>query len=86
MSFQVKRTYAPPTSDDGYRVLVDRLWPRGLTKEALAVDEWLKDVAPSNALRQRYHGHAEDWDEFRANYFRELDAQPDAVKALVQQG
>ena len=70
--FQVKRAYEPPGSADGYRVLVDRLWPRGLAKEAAAVDEWLKDIAPSAELR-RWFGHdPKRWAEFKTRYREEL--------------
>lgn len=69
---QIKRAYEPPASQDGFRVLVDRLWPRGLSKEAAAIDEWLKDVAPSAELR-RWFGHDPGrWAEFKARYREEL--------------
>ncbi len=76
MSIRVKRVYEEPGPDDGYRVLVDRLWPRGLSKERAAVDEWLRDVAPSTALRQWYHHDSTRWAEFRRRYYKELDAEP----------
>jgi uncharacterized protein YeaO (DUF488 family) len=70
--FQIKRAYEPPASEDGFRVLVDRLWPRGLSKEAAATDEWLKDIAPSAELR-RWFGHdPKRWAEFKARYREEL--------------
>jgi uncharacterized protein YeaO (DUF488 family) len=70
--FQIKRAYEPPASADGYRVLIDGLWPRGRSKEAAAVDEWLKDVAPSAELR-RWFGHdPARWAEFKARYREEL--------------
>lgn len=79
---RLKRVYDPPAPSDGRRILVDRLWPRGLSKDAARVDLWVKDVAPSDALR-RWFGHdPERWDEFRRRYTRELDAAPDAVAAL----
>ncbi|MNN13526.1 hypothetical protein D3C81_1265610 [compost metagenome] len=71
-----KRVYAPMEADDGRRVLVDRLWPRGIRKEDLAA-EWLKDVAPSNELRQRFHHEADLFDEFREAYCKELAAHPE---------
>ena len=72
--FQIKRAYEPPASADGLRILVDRLWPRGLSKEAAAIDEWLKDIAPSAELR-RWFGHdPERWAEFKARYRRELSS------------
>ena len=69
--------------DDGYRVLVDRLWPRGMSKRTAHIDEWLKDLAPSDALRRWYHHDPERFDEFRRLYKRELDAEP-AHTALTE--
>jgi uncharacterized protein YeaO (DUF488 family) len=80
----VKRAYDPPASADGQRVLVDRVWPRGVTKEALRLDDWLKEAAPSTALRKWFGHDPKKWDGFRARYFRELDGQPDAVAALLE--
>ncbi|WP_088343414.1 MULTISPECIES: DUF488 family protein [Rhodomicrobium] len=74
--FALKRVYEPPSPEDGTRVLVDRLWPRGLSKEKAAVDLWLKDVAPSDELRHIFHGHPDDWGEFAAAYAKELAAEP----------
>jgi uncharacterized protein YeaO (DUF488 family) len=72
MSIAIKRVYEPVSATDGYRILVDRLWPRGLSKDHAAVDLWLKDIAPSTELR-RWFGHApEKWPEFRRKYFAEL--------------
>ena len=84
VEFRVKRVYNEPAADDGLRVLVDRLWPRGLTKERAAVDLWAKDVAPSNALRKTWHGGGESWETFTADYEAELAANP-AVAALAEQ-
>lgn len=70
--FRVKRIYEPAAAEDGCRVLVDRLWPRGLTKEAAAVDEWLKDIAPSNELRKWFHHEAVRWADFVERYDAEL--------------
>jgi uncharacterized protein YeaO (DUF488 family) len=72
MTLTVKRVYEQPGDGDGTRVLVDRLWPRGMTKEKARVDLWLKDIAPSDALRKRFHGKPDDWDAFRAAYATEL--------------
>jgi len=69
---RVKRIYEPPHAGDGTRILVDRLWPRGIAKDKAAIDLWLKDIAPSDALRKRFHGKPDDWDAFRAAYFAEL--------------
>ena len=81
---RVKRVYDPPAADDGKRVLVDRLWPRGLTKEAARLDDWAKALAPTDELRRWYHAHPEGWDEFRARYRSELrdGAAQDALAAL----
>ncbi len=83
MTVRLKRVYDPAVAGDGTRVLVDRLWPRGLTKEAAALDVWMKDVAPSNELRQWYHARPEQWSEFRKRYLRELSN--DAAHAALQQ-
>ena len=72
----VKRVYEPPSDDDGLRILVDRLWPRGLTKAKARVDWWLKDIAPSDELRHRFHGEPTKWKEFVAAYGRELKREP----------
>jgi uncharacterized protein YeaO (DUF488 family) len=83
-TLQVKRVYDPPSKDDGIRVLVDRLWPRGLTKATAAVDLWLKDIAPSVTLR-RWFNHDPSpsrWSEFTQRYHEELDAKKAAIAAL----
>jgi uncharacterized protein YeaO (DUF488 family) len=72
MSVRIKRVYDPPEAKDGARVLVDRLWPRGLTKEAAALDIWMKDVAPSHELRKWFHAHPLQWAKFREKYLAEL--------------
>ena len=81
MTVAVKRVYDPPAATDGVRVLVDRLWPRGLTKERAAVDEWLRDLAPSNDLRRWFHARPTQWTSFRSKYLQEL-SQPQAQSAL----
>ena len=73
---QIKRVYEPAGDDDGFRVLVDRLWPRGVAKDKAHVDLWLKEVAPSDALRKRFHGHPTKWDDFVAAYSDELTNEP----------
>ena len=78
----LKRIYEPPDASDGTRILVDRLWPRGIARDKARIDLWLKDIAPSDALRKRFHGKPDDWDAFRAAYFAELEAA--AVQAAVQ--
>ena len=75
MVVKIKRVYDAPAASDGARVLVDRLWPRGMTKEAAALDAWLKEVAPSDELRKWYHAHLEQWGEFRKRYMRELNSE-----------
>lgn len=80
----VKRVYDPPATEDGFRVLVDRLWPRGLSKARAAIDLWLRAIAPSDALRNWYRHDAEKWDEFRVRYAEELKAQEAAVSELLQ--
>ncbi len=83
MAIVVKRVYETASRNDGARVLVDRLWPRGLTKERAAVDEWLRDLAPSDELRRWYHARPEQWQNFRKKYLKEL-SQPEAEDALLR--
>ena len=73
---RVKRVYDAPAADDGQRVLVDRLWPRGLTKDKARLDDWRKDLAPSPALRKWFHAHPDQWDAFREAYLAEARANP----------
>ena len=68
----VKRIYESPDADDGARILVDRLWPRGIAKDRARIDLWLKEIAPSHDLRKRFHGKPDDWDAFRTAYAAEL--------------
>lgn len=82
MAIRVKRAYEATGAEDGYRVLVDRLWPRGVTKQKLNVEAWLKEIAPSTALRQWIHSDMSRWLEFKRRYFKELDLQPDLVADL----
>ena len=79
----LKRVYDDACKDDGMRVLVDRLWPRGLTKESAKVDLWLRDLAPSNELRKWYHAHLDQWTEFRRKYLRELQS-PECADTLAK--
>lgn len=78
----VKRIYEPVDKADGARILVDRLWPRGVSKEEADLAAWLKDIAPSTALREWFHHDAPLWSEFQKRYRAELDAAPDAVAEL----
>lgn len=82
MPIRLKRVYEPPAKSDGLRILVERLWPRGLTKEAAGVDQWLKEIAPSPALRQWYAHDPDKWPEFQRRYRAELKANSEAVAAL----
>ncbi len=80
----IKQVYEEQGPSDGERYLVDRLWPRGMSKEKLVMDAWLKDVAPTTELR-RWFGHDPDkWEEFQSRYRSELDANPDAWKPLLE--
>jgi uncharacterized protein YeaO (DUF488 family) len=81
---QVKRVYEKPSRKDGLRVLVDRLWPRGLTKERAAVKLWLKDVAPSTELRKWFGHDPAKWKQFQARYRKELREKKDALELLKQ--
>jgi len=85
----LKRAYEPPSSRDGTRILVDRLWPRGVKKAKAHIDLWLRDVAPSAALRQWFGHDPARWSEFRRRYRGELKRQPEALaqlRALARQG
>jgi uncharacterized protein YeaO (DUF488 family) len=82
-TIRVKRVYEPPQAEDGSRILVDRLWPRGLTKAKAGIDLWLKDIAPSDALRRRVHAAPEKWDEFVSAYRHELERGP--ARSAAQQ-
>jgi len=83
MTVALKRVYAEPSPLDGARVLVDRLWPRGLTKADVALDAWLKDLAPSDELRKWFHAHPQQWSKFRERYLKELSSEA-AQEALQQ--
>lgn len=83
MPVALKRVYEKPSLSDGKRVLVDRLWPRGLTKQAARVDRWLRDLAPSNELRRWFHERPQFFPAFRKLYLKELSA-PERIKALEQ--
>ncbi len=81
---RIKRTYDPPARGDGRRILVERLWPRGMKKEDLHADAWMKDVAPSTELRQWFGHEVARWDEFRRRYQRELNAKPDTWTPVLE--
>jgi len=80
---RVKRVYESPSVDDGIRVLVDRIWPRGLSKQHAAVDLWLKDIAPSVVLRRWFNHDRTRWSEFTRRYSEELDAKKGSIAALI---
>ena len=82
-SVRIKRVYEPPSQEDGVRVLVDRLWPRGLSKTRAAVDLWLKDLAPSVRLRRWFNHDPSRWAEFTQRYAEELDAKKVGTAALL---
>jgi uncharacterized protein YeaO (DUF488 family) len=82
MAIQLKRAYDKPAAADGFRVLIDRLWPRGVTKEKLKANLWLKGIAPSTELRKWFGHDPEKWSEFRKRYFRELDSHPEEIRLL----
>jgi len=78
------RAYDPPAPDGSFRVLVDRLWPRGVKKEELKLDAWVKQLAPSAELRQWFDHDPQRWNEFRSRYFKELEAKPDELAPLME--
>jgi uncharacterized protein YeaO (DUF488 family) len=80
--FKLKRVYEAPSAEDGFRVLVERLWPRGLNKERARLDLWLKDVAPSPELRKWFHHDPARWKEFQTRYAAELEDRPEALCLL----
>ena len=82
MAIQLKRAYEKPHRSDGFRVLIDRVWPRGVRKEDLKLDEWLRSLAPSTELRQWFGHDPGKWDQFRKRYFRELAAHPEEIQRL----
>jgi uncharacterized protein YeaO (DUF488 family) len=82
MKIKIKRVYEKPDKDDGIRILVDRLWPRGLTREKASIDLWLKDIAPSAELRKWFGHDPEKWDEFRKRYRHELKEDEESVTLL----
>lgn len=79
---QTKRIYGEPDPDDGYRVLVDRLWPRGVSKSDAALDDWMQAVAPSDELRQWFDHDPERWSAFRRGYRAELDSKTEQIEEL----
>lgn len=84
MAVRLKRIYDPASRGDGRRVLVDRMWPRGLKKQEAQFDEWLKEVAPSSELRKWFNHQPDKWEMFKQRYFDELDQHPEAVSRLKE--
>lgn len=84
MEIKIKRVYEAPEKSDGFRVLVDRVWPRGMTKEKASVDLWLKEIGPSTALRKWFGHDPERWTEFKKRYMQELKADKEEVATLKQ--
>lgn len=80
---RIKRVHAAPGLSDGKRILVDRLWPRGLSKDRAHLDQWCKEIAPSDALRHWFHADPSRWDEFAARYRAELATQPEVLRDLA---
>ncbi len=79
---KIKRIYDPPSKDDGKRILVDRLWPRGIRREDAKIDEWLKDIAPSDELRKWFSHEPSKWQEFKSRYKKELKDKSDLIERL----
>lgn len=84
MPISLKRVYEEPSPDDGARILVDRLWPRGVSKEKARVDLWAREIAPSDELRTWYGHDPEKWEEFRRRYFAELGDAEDALEPVLE--
>ncbi len=83
MKIKIKRMYDPVEPDDGFRVLVDRVWPRGITKAQAQTQLWLREIAPSTELRKWFAHDPEKFEEFKKRYFKELDSKPDLVNQLL---
>ncbi len=83
MPITIKRVYEPPAPQDGYRVLVDRIWPRGLSKDQIKIDEWIKEAAPSGWLRKSFHSGRLSWEDFKGSYLVELEEHRDLLKPLA---
>ncbi len=83
MNINIKRVYTPWNPEDGTRILVDRLWPRGIKKEDAHIIAWMKDIAPSNELRKWFHHDYNNWNEFKEKYFNELEMKKDLCHQLI---
>jgi uncharacterized protein YeaO (DUF488 family) len=84
MTIGLKRVYEPRENEDGYRVLVDRLWPRGVSKDSAAIDLWLKEAAPSTDLRRWFNHDPAKWPEFKSRYFAELDDRREQLEPILE--
>ena len=84
MSISLKRAYATPSRSDGCRILVERLWPRGLSKQDAKIDLWTKDAAPSTELRRWFNHEPDKWTEFKRRYFKELRSRQESLKPIVE--
>jgi uncharacterized protein YeaO (DUF488 family) len=84
MPISLKRAYEAPSPEDGYRVLVDRIWPRGVSKEDAKLDEWKKDIAPSDELREQFHDGTLSWGDFRNHYLSELKKYREELRELAE--
>lgn len=84
MSVRIKRIYDAPSTDDGYRVLIDRVWPRGVSKKEAQLDRWLKEIAPSTELRRWFAHEPSRWNEFRHRYRGELEESPALIQELAE--
>lgn len=85
MNLRVKRIYESASAEDGFRVLVDRLWPRGVSKAEANLDLWLRDAAPSTELRRWFHAHPDQWEELQQRYRRELAEEPARLEPVLEQ-
>jgi uncharacterized protein YeaO (DUF488 family) len=83
MAIKAKRIYDKVSSEDGVRILVDRLWPRGVSKKDASIDIWMKDIAPSNELRKWFNHAPAKWEEFKVRYFSELDNKSELIKEIL---
>ncbi len=84
MKIELKRIYEKPSPDDGYRILIDRLWPRGVSGENARIDEWLKEIAPGDELRKWFHHDPNKWNEFKERYGKDLEEHPDIVERICR--
>lgn len=85
MKLRLKRVYDPPQKEDGIRILVDRIWPRGISRQVAAIDLWLKEIAPSTELRKWFGHDPEKWSEFQKRYHREIHSNTEALQSLLEQ-